>query len=528
MNLLLDPWIPIRRSSGKADRIAPWQLTESDNPITALAVPRPDFEGALMQFLIGLLQTTATPDDHDAWVDWLEQPPAPETLRTCFSKYADAFQLDGEGPRFMQDLEPLDGDPNPIDALLIDAPTGKTLRDNTDHFVKRGGVDALCPACTAMALFTLQTNAPAGGVGHRTSLRGGGPLTTLVVPDPAAGELDDTLWNRVWLNVLDAPSLATLTGDPDRKQAADIFPWLAPTRTSEPATGQETTPADVHPLQMYWGMPRRIRIDWDERIDGACSLCGEQAPLVRQYVTRNYGINYTGAWQHPLTPHYVDSKTGQPMPVHAQPEGLTYRHWLEWVEGGEGRRPARVVELFNEQTGRRARGEQLRLWVFGYDMDNMKARCWYEATFPLIFIDDAELRRAFALRVQTLVDTAGEVAGYVQTAVKEAWFKRPKDVRGDTAFLKAAFFEHTEATFYRTLPALKTALEQGTDQAPLAAWYRTLRDTAGALFDYWAARGEPGFGDPRRLAMAHDNLQRKLRNKKLLARLGVDSKEKAA
>jgi len=528
MNLLFDPWIPVRRRSGKEVRIAPWQITETDDPVVALAAPRPDFNGALMQFLIGLLQTTTAPEDHDVWTEWLEYPPSPATLKDTLGSHADAFELDGEGPCFMQDFEPLEGEPNPIDALLIDAPTGKTLRDNTDHFVKRDRVEALCPACATTALFTLQANAPGGGVGHRTSMRGGGPLTTLVVPDPAGSDLPETLWTRFWLNVLDRQAASTLTGNRDKDQPADIFPWLAPTRTSEPDTGHDTTPADAHPLQMYWSMPRRIRIDWDDRIDGACFLCGEHGSLVRRYVTRNYGINYTGPWQHPLSPHYIDSKTGQPMPVHAQPDGLGYRHWLEWVDGTEDRRPARVVEVFREETGRRLREEQLRLWVYGYDMDNMKARCWYEATFPLILIADVEVRRAFALRVQTLIDTAAEVAGYVQGCIKEAWFKRPGDARGDTAFLKASFFQHTEAAFYRNLQSLKTAMEVQEDGSILSGWYDALRSTALSLFDYWAARGDPAFGDPRRLAAAHTKLTRLLRGRKLLGRLGIDHKEKVA
>ncbi len=527
MNLTIDPWIPIRRQSGAEERIAPWQITETDDPVIALAAPRPDFNGALMQFLIGLFQTAAAPADQDAWVEWLETPPPPGELKARFEPFLDAFALDADGPRFLQDFDELEGEANPIDALLIDEPTGQTLRNNTDHFVKRGRIDALCPACTATALFTLQTNAPSGGAGHRTSLRGGGPLTTLVVPDPEGG-LPDTLWSRLWLNVLDANAVRSLSGNPERSEHSDIFPWLAPTRTSEPRTGQATTPADANPLQMYWGMPRRIRIDWTKRTAGACSLCGEQAERVQQYVTRNYGVNYTGPWQHPLSPHYVDKKSGAPMPVHAQPEGLTYRHWLDWVERSESRLPARVVELFNPDSGRRLPEEQLRLWVFGYDMDNMKARCWYEATFPLVLIDDSEIRHEFVQRVQTLIDTASEVAGYVQTCIKEAWFKRPKDARGDTSFLKAAFFQHTEAGFQDSLRALKQAVAAREDNRLLAAWHATLRKVALDLFDFWAGEGDPAFGDPRRLAMAHKKLTGLLNGRKLKDRLMVNTQEEAA
>jgi CRISPR system Cascade subunit CasA len=60
MNLISERWIPVRHADGSHERIAPWQLTDGvggDNPIVAVASPRPDFDGALTQFLIGLLQT---------------------------------------------------------------------------------------------------------------------------------------------------------------------------------------------------------------------------------------------------------------------------------------------------------------------------------------------------------------------------------------------------------------------------------------------------------------------------------------
>ncbi|MCP4406670.1 MAG: type I-E CRISPR-associated protein Cse1/CasA [Gammaproteobacteria bacterium] len=64
---------------------------------------RPDFDGALMQFLIGLLQTAAPPPNHDQWIDWLEEPPTPEILKKKFLKFEEVFDLDGDGPRFMRE-----------------------------------------------------------------------------------------------------------------------------------------------------------------------------------------------------------------------------------------------------------------------------------------------------------------------------------------------------------------------------------------------------------------------------------------
>jgi CRISPR system Cascade subunit CasA len=71
MNLISEQWIPVRRAGSSGDKIAPWKITDhvgtNINPIVAIASPRPNFDGALVQFLIGLLQTTCTPPDKMTW-----------------------------------------------------------------------------------------------------------------------------------------------------------------------------------------------------------------------------------------------------------------------------------------------------------------------------------------------------------------------------------------------------------------------------------------------------------------------------
>ena len=161
MNLLEERWIPIRRASGAVDRIAPHEITEriDTDPVLALDAPRPDFNGALIQFLIGLVQT--------AWVradrfwdrdEMLWSPPAPNELEQMFAPLKEAFHLDGDGPRFMQDLTLRSKDKptrNDISALLIDFPGAQAIEKNADHFVKRSSGGAFCPHCAAAALFCL-------------------------------------------------------------------------------------------------------------------------------------------------------------------------------------------------------------------------------------------------------------------------------------------------------------------------------------------------------------------------------------
>ncbi|BAZ95177.1 CRISPR-associated protein, Cse1 [Thiohalobacter thiocyanaticus] len=529
MNLINDQWLPVRRRSGRRERIAPWELTDGhdSDPVTALDAARPDFQGALAQFLIGLLQTAAAPDAQRGidWDEWLEAPPSPQQLQELVGPYVDYFELGGEGPRFLQDFDELDDDPKPIASLLIEIPGANTLRNNTDHFIKRGGVNHICPACAAAALFTLQTSAPGGGAGHRTSLRGGGPLTTLVVLDPKGEKVAATLWRDLWLNILPQSHICQLTGNSERAEPAAIFPWLAPTRISGKG-GEDTLPEHAHPLQMYWGMPRRIRLELEAPVEGECDICSTASEtLLSRYVTKNYGINYSGAWEHPLTPHYIDEKSGMPMPNHAQPGGFSFRHWSGWITPGEARKPAQVVSYFHEH--RRMDNAQLRLWSSGYDMDNMKARAWYETTVPLYLLPEGEGRRRFIRQVDNLIDAATQAAYYTRSAVKEAWFSRPGDAKGDTSFIRHEFMVRTEEAFYTLLRESHEVALNGGDEVPLRErWLQRLRSEAERLFEERAESGALDEGELARIARAHIDLRKRLKGNKLYELLGLSKPKK--
>lgn len=526
MNLINDRWIPVRRKSGLCERIAPFQIAEMDDPVVDLDAPRPDFQGALYQFLIGLLQTVYAPEDSGSWYERLLEPDVDE-VSGAFASLQDAMQLlNPDGPAFLQDFDMPDSEPKPIAALLIEAPGGKTLKDNLDHFVKGGQVPTMCLSCAASALFTLQANAPAGGVGHRVGLRGGGPLTTLMVPS----DTEATLWQKLWLNVL-VPDDDYIP-EADDPLSPKVLPWMGPTRTSE-TSGVATSPDDGHPLQMYWGMPRRIRLEASDET-GCCSLCGaEDQALVSQYRTRNYGTNYTDHWIHPLTPFRFDpKKKNPPLSLKGQQGGLGYRHWiglaLGTAENGDTR--AKVVsELDRERIGMLAVPPSL--WCFGYDMDNMKARCWYEHHFPILACSGKqrehllecckEMLALFQLAVKTL-----------RTQVKEAWFNRAKDAKGDVSFVETDFWQSTEAEFFNTVASISTLEDRAeTKSAVMQVWrvhvIRMMMDT----FDRWTLESSPEDLNLKRIMTARAQLERFVIRSKLFKqysqRYPTDQKESA-
>jgi CRISPR system Cascade subunit CasA len=535
MNLIHDAWLPVRRRSGAAERIAPWQVTErfAEDPVIALASPRADFDGALVQFLLGLLETAlATPSARERLSrlsrPW-RTPPDPWSLREAFAPLAGAFELFGAGARFLQDLTLESEGPGeePIERLLIEAPGANTAKLGKDHFVKAGRVRCLCPACAAAAVLTLQINAPSGGQGHRTGIRGGGPLTTLVV-DP------ESLWGTLEANLLaaDAPGPAP-AGRPE-----DRFPWLAPTRTSERGTGRETTREDVDPLQVYWAMPRRLRLVADPANEtvatGAertsCALCGAAAePAVQSYLALNLGVNYTGPWEHPLSPHGIDATSGSPFPVKGGHLGPAYRHWLGLVQSfEEGRRyPARVVAEFKRRVDRGTRNDY-QLWAFGYDMDNMKAKAWVESRLPLLRVEP-EHREAYEQQTAALVRAARQVERALVFAAQSVVSGRPEEVDGDPGDLGTRFWEETEPLFFAHLRQLHGALEAGADPRPVRiSWSRAVVRAARRGFEGFCGQGFLETSDPRRIALAWKGLQRTLSGPRMLTLLDLSPEAELA
>ncbi len=386
-----------------------------------------------------------------------------------------------------------EGENKTIASLLIDAPGGKTVKDNLDHFIKSGRVNQLCPSCATTALFTLQTNAPAGGVGHRVSLRGGGPLTTLVVPKTEPS----TLWKKTWLNIFNQEAK-----EPAETLDASVFPWLAKTRTSE-KKGQTIIPLDVHWLQAYWGMPRRIRLT-DKVEHQQCDLCGGFAEqLFTGFCTKNYGINYDGAWVHPLTPYRFDPKHKElPLSLKGQQGGLVYRHWLGLAlqDNENGDKAAEIVQFFNNERGREIGVEMAAIWCFGYDMDNMKARCWYESRFPVFYLDRQQ-QNNLMFWASELINAARESVKILRTQIKEAWFNRPKDAKGDMSMIDRQFWEQTEADFFRLLEQL-ARLPGDTGQAPpdiYRNWLKVLQREVFQLFESTTLASVPEGLDLKRI-----------------------------
>lgn len=485
LNLISDAWIPVRMKDGSRQVIAPHQM--ADPAIAAPDWPRADLNLACYELLIGLLFMGAPPADIDAWGD--DRPDAAR-LAAQLAPFAPAFDLLGDGPRFLQDQEPLTGEPSGPDLLFIDSAGGNTAKNNADLMVHRDRYAALDLPLAAMALYAFQQFAPLGGAGNRTSMRGGGPLVTLA--DPGTG-----LWDLIWVNV------------PFGKPASPAdLPWMRSTRTSE--AGQTVGPGQSHPVEAFFGMPRRLRLLGEAQVTGV--------------VQRPYGTNYA-LWRHPLSPYYRMKPGAELLPRHPASGVLPYRNWIGIVLGdatpdkdGLRLRAAAIEGFFG-----RHRRQATRMIAAGWAMDNMKPKDFLWAELPLLPFDAVAQSQA-----ETLIGAADAVAFGLRRALPILIAEgTARDAQMDQ------FWAETEADF---TAALARMTKPGFDAASIAqAFLIALGRQALSQFDALAL---PGLGEGRiehagkvvseRRMLAGLVLGRSAPGQKLWRALGLEPPERPA
>ena len=500
LNLIDDAWIPVRFSDGSEGTVTPSEVLGRESEVAEFNAPRPDFNGSLIQFMVGLAQTTMAPEDRFDWEDILDNPPSVAEVKEAFGSFSHAFYLNGDDePRFMQDASSFEGKKRSIDSLLIEMPGENTIKENKDHFLKRKSVNRICPYCTAMTLMTLQLNGPAGGAGHMTGLRGGGPLSCLV----QGRDLQET----VWLNILPKERFFSGFSFEEKNAEEDIFPWMD-TRREYGKEQPKMTLRDANRLQIFWGTGRRIWLDYDNVQSGECDLCGcSSGMLIEGYYTKPYGISYDSTWEHTLSPYYQSGD--ERLPVHLQPGGLSYRNWLGLIQNdhAENRHVATVVERFYKESGLlKRRGISFKLWSFGYDLDNMKARCWYESRMPLTLVEN-EYRDEYESNISQIVRTAGLLQSTLHSCVKEAWYSRPKD-KGEITVVKQRFWSETEPLFFDYVGEILNEIRNGGDVSSIKLnWLRRVNKYGlEEIFDFYTDSYFAGDVDPKRIIKARKRL----------------------
>ena len=108
LNLVTDPWIPAVRR-GEPVTIRPDEIASEG--IERLGWPRDDLNLACLELLVGLVYLANPPRNDSDWEGRYERPD-PDRLRNALDPYSPFFELTGDGPRFLQDLETFAADVN--------------------------------------------------------------------------------------------------------------------------------------------------------------------------------------------------------------------------------------------------------------------------------------------------------------------------------------------------------------------------------------------------------------------------------
>ena len=516
MNLLQDKWITVIRKNGGTEKIAPYQITDQidSNPIVEIITPRPDFKGALYQFLIGLFQTVYAPKNETEWEDNFNTPPSPEDLKKETDKVAFAFDLFGEKIRFMQDVTIKQEKQEDLKWLLLDC--------NEEFFNKRTNLNNVCSSCSATALLTAQINSPAGGSGHRTSIRGGGPLSTLIRLDENNSEKN--LWKNLYLNVL--PEKSNLN------DLSNIFLWVNSDNLISVLSSSMTN-SDFDNIHSFWAMPRRIFLIENADKEIQCDVCGEASKInISKYTSKNHGCNYDKTWTHNLSPYKRDEK-GELSALLCKNDSMLYNNWLSVITKTELTQPARVIHYFFEK--RDDDSEQAIINSFGYFVKPGQAKtiCWYEGSIPTFKVEH-QIQKLYISEAKKFIDAAKSFSSKLYIVIEKllCWklkesdgrvtWEMPETLKANKQKLKDkwynkpifssakySFFKNTETEFYKNLTSLQNVVKSGNDSNDLLnAWIRFLSDSSLRIFDEYFSNQSIEYEDIRKNVIAREELRK--------------------
>jgi CRISPR system Cascade subunit CasA len=381
--------------------------------------------------------------------------------------------------------------------------------NNSGLFMKTGVVERMSRAAAAMALITAQSYSTAAGSGHRTGMRGGGPLTTLVDPRRLTDD-EVSLWHLLWANVETVKQLRRRDHRCSNLAPADTYAWLSRTRVSK--SDNATTPPQANPLQAYFGMPRRIRLEFEDKA-GKCDITGSSdTRMVTGYRVKNHGVMYVG-WEHPLSPYYAGKKGNELLPVHPQPGGIGWRDWLPLLhaESGGGKKPAQTVAIFAKERAESIGLDSFSIRAFGYDATNAKLRSWISAALPGFAPREEGRLELLVATVRALVEATDIAAFVVKGAVISA-LHASGEPPGDYAPVKAALWSATEQWFFTHIVELMNTEDMQAAAAGVKREYATqLTQRAFAVFDRFAPSDATKPEVLRRLVKARAGLGMTLR-----------------
>lgn len=282
MNLLEDPWIPVRAEGGAGEfRLLTYRELLCEPGDWQVSLPRDDLELACLQLLVCMTQVMFPPEDVRALRACIQTPLTPDEFAAGIVPCRDWFDLDHPTQPFMQSRGVKFTEDTPIQKLLIGLPEG----NNHAFFNEAGEVQHLSGPLAAITLFNQASNCPSFGGGFKGTLRGGSPITTLV--------FGDSLREFVWRNVLTRSNLAarqiTMPG-----LDTDLPTWIQPIAEKSTIRWNEIGLA----RGLFW-QPARVELVKSAHT-APCGILGGEAVLgYRGFRKEKFNFTLEGVWPHP-------------------------------------------------------------------------------------------------------------------------------------------------------------------------------------------------------------------------------------
>ena len=357
-NLIEERWIPVICKSGTKKFISPLEIVDNVDPPIEVRSPRSDFDSAVTQFLIGLVQTVSMPKNVTEWIELMTNYANSTELCNRMLDVKKYFELFGDGIRFQQCIGKKESFVD-IYKILMSSPGDNTIKNKVDFYFKNKEGGFSIP-CTAMAWITAQVYLKQGGSGHFPSLRGTKPMTTILV--------GQTLWETITLNLV-------LKEDFYGDLNSNCFPWIKEDKE------EYVVPKDNNPLMCYWATPLNGHLGDVEC--GKCILTGEEGKIVKNF-WRSRGTSYR-SWLHPFSPTEINLKDLKNCEMSHR--WVQYGNWISLMYETEHIKPAKCMMLamkYERERIFRNRKNSIRLWISGYEYNQATVAFWIDSKYPIV------------------------------------------------------------------------------------------------------------------------------------------------
>lgn len=354
MNILDDYWVPVTSKNGIFQLITYKDLLGSEGD-WSITLPRDDLELACLQLLICLTQVIFLPKNDSELRSRISSPMSPEEFSNGIALIdKNWFDLDHPSTPFMQTRGVKAKETTPIQKLLIGLPEG----NNHAFFDRTGDVLNLSAACTVIALFNQASNCPSFGGGFKGSLRGGAPVTTLVMENDG-----NSLRKTIWRNVITLPRIRERLPDYEPDFTRDKPTWVEPIKQG---TIYNT---EIGLLRGLFWQPAHIELIASEGHTN-CDLTGLDGPCYSGFLCEKFAYKMEGLWPHPhgiMVPSTTKGKTETKFASFTT-TAPAWTHLTQFIlpgddgDAGGGITPAEPVL----QATQLNRGRELHLIIGGY------------------------------------------------------------------------------------------------------------------------------------------------------------------